>query len=221
MKITLPAALGGKRYRGLALVAPVLLVLLSACIPVVHGSHYRASVPGQDIRHHGVQCGDTYGAGEVVEVRGPAGLLVVSRMRPITDASGHRLGGQVGIQAPAGMRVVLGDSGFVFRRIDGGNQVTERALATDSVWVARHGGPWSYNGDGGWGIRNAAFSRTIDGGERGRIMWIDFDAGPADPRPRELVLRLPPLTYDGGTWAPGAITWRHRRLQPALAPFNC
>lgn len=223
MKNTLLAAVRGIRYRGPALLAPALLFLLAACIPTVHGGHYRPSATGSPTRHFGAGCGDTYGAGEVIEVRGPSGVRILARLRPVdTTLQRERLGGQVGIHAPAGTRVEIGDGGFAVVRTDDGREPVERALVVDSVHVGpRATTPWGYQGSGGWGHANAAFARTLDGGEDGRIMWIDFDAGTVEPRPREVVLRVPTLTAGGQAWSPGAITFRYRRSQVGIAPFNC
>jgi hypothetical protein len=223
MKNTLIAALRGIRYRGPALLAPALLFLLAACIPTVHGGHYRPSVAGQPARHFGVGCGDSWGAGEVIEVRGPSGVRVLARLRPVdTTLTRERLGGQVGIHAPAGTRVEIGDSGFAIARVDEGRERVERALVVDSVNVGpRTTTPWGYQGSGGWGHANAAFTRTLEGGDEGRIMWIEFDAGATAPRPREVVLRVPTLMVGGQAWSPGTITFRYRRSQLGIAPFNC
>src|SRR5215207_5630529 len=107
------AVRGTIRRRGPRLLAPALLFLATACIPTVHGGHYRPAVTGQVTTHQGVQCGGTFGAGELLEVRGPSGVLVLARMRPADHGpfAGH-LGGQVGIFAPAGTRVALGEGGL-------------------------------------------------------------------------------------------------------------
>jgi hypothetical protein len=142
-------------------------------------------------------------------------------VRSRMEADGDRTRGVVGIYAPPGTRVVLGDSGFVLSVArSGGPDV--RTLAPDSVHVVTSDRPpWAYSGSLLWGRRDAPFARTLEGGETGRTMWIEFDAGPASPRPGRVELTLPAMTVDTTAWSPGAITYQYRRLQPGILPFNC
>ena len=213
MRASLPAV-----RRACRLAAPALLLLATSCIPKVYGGHIRPSVRGQAVRYHGSECGGWSGAGEVLEVLGPSGARLFTRLVP----KDGRLLGRVGIHAPAGTTVTLGGDSLVIVRAERrGLSVSERAVRVDSVHLVHYGSTpvWGNGGiDGTW--RHEAFTSTIAGRQEGTTMWIDFDAGPEVRDPR-VTLRLPPLTVAGRPWSPSPISYRHRWGNFGMAPAEC
>ena len=212
MRASLPAV------RRASCIAASALLLASACMPKVYGGHIRPSVRGQPVQYHGSECGGWSGAGEVLEVHGPSGARLFTRLVP----KDGRLLGRVGIHAPAGTTVTLGGDSLVITRREGrGVGVSERAMHVDSVHLVHYGSTpvWGNGGiDGTW--RQEAFTSTITGRQQGTTMWIDFDAGPEVRDPR-VTLRLPPMTVDGRPWSPSPITYRHRWGNFGWPPPEC
>jgi len=233
---------GPRRRPTRAVLEAALLVLLGVgCFPTTYGPHFRpAAAPAAGkARYHGAHCGGGYGAGEVIEMRGPSGARIYAylheevsfqvRRAPtleVTSVRKHEVA-RVGIYAATGTRVEFANSEFTIARADSGDSLrgAERTVRVDSVRVLSWDRIAPY-GNGGLEARaddSIPSPRSFEGSARhGNSIWMEFNAAEALPaRPRAVIMRLPAVTVNGAPWDPGPITFEYRSRERGTAPLNC
>jgi hypothetical protein len=198
----------------------LLLLAAAACLPTVHGAHYRPAVAGAPTKYHGKECGGAHGAGEVMEAHGPSG----ARLYATLLADDGRLHGRLGLFAPGGVRITVVDDSLAVARVEGGDRtVPLPVVRLDSVQVDNwpdHVPSGNAGAPSRWGPR-VPFTSAFEGRGGGTMTWINFDAGTATPRPHRVVVAVPATTVAGAPWAPGTVTFAYRRMAAGIAPFNC